>query len=140
MHVLYTLSIITIIFVLIYLWKILFAYTLYFILCSDKILNNTSIIRHKNKSFNIQKILTLYRINVSNFIKIRETMEQRYYKGNIHVFVTSPWKNNCFTEKKIMYLYTSYSRWEISSIVNYRQFIDWRMNVWKNRENFFVSN
>lgn len=30
---------------LIYLWKILFAYTLYFIFCSDKILNNTSIIR-----------------------------------------------------------------------------------------------
>lgn len=77
MHVLYTLGIITIIFVLIYLSKILFAYTLYFIFRSDKILNNTSIIRREIKVSISKNSHIINRINVSNFIKIRETMRQR---------------------------------------------------------------
>lgn len=81
MHVLYTLGIITIIFVLIYLSKILFAYTLYFIFRSDKILNNTSIIRREIKVSKVSKNSHIInRINVSNFIKIRETMRQRLQK------------------------------------------------------------
>lgn len=77
MHVLYTLGIIAIIFVLIYLSKILFAYTLYFIFRSDKILNNTSIIRREIKVSISKNSHIINRINVSNFIKIRETMRQR---------------------------------------------------------------
>lgn len=77
MHVLYTLGIITIIFVLIYLSKILFAYTLYFIFRSDKILNNTSIIRREIKVSISKNSHIINRINVLNFIKIRETMRQR---------------------------------------------------------------